>query len=64
MKMSSLIQGLSILSDYFDEDGYRTCAEHDILFVNETDRPVGPNDEARLKTLGWIKTNSGWEAYV
>lgn len=56
MKLKQFIEGLTILSRYFDgEDGYHIGAEHDIIYVYETARPVEDTDLKRLVELGWFQ---------
>lgn len=75
MKMSNIIEGLQILSKYFDDkEGFRMGAEHDIIYVYSTDSPVMQEDLDRLEALGWMQpevddgepydSDESWGAYV
>jgi hypothetical protein len=54
MKLNDFIAGLQILQGYFDTpDKYCIGAEHDIFYVYSTDKPLSPEDVAKLVQLGW-----------
>jgi hypothetical protein len=55
MKLSNFIEGLQILQQYFDKDGYKIGAEHDEFYVYKTDRPVSHEHVERLKFLDWFQ---------
>jgi hypothetical protein len=74
MQLSKIIEGLTVLSKYYDKDGYHTGAEHDQFYTYATDRPVSPDDVANLKELGWFQPDmeddaeydpeEGWSAFT
>ena len=79
MKTKSIIEGLTILNKYYDDpDGWHTGADHEILYARATDKPVSPEDVARLVELKWFQPEvpmddddnrvyvpgEGWAAYV
>lgn len=65
MPLDKLIEGLQIAQKYYDApDGYKTCAEHDVLYLYETDKQMSEADEARMKELGWAKNTEGWRAFT
>lgn len=79
MTLDKLVEGIMILSKYFDKpDGYHIGAEHDIIYVFGTDKPVNDEDAAKLRELGWHQpdvdedddgnapydSDEGWGAYV
>ncbi len=54
MKLSHIIEGLQILSKYYETpDGYHTCAEHDVLHAYATPIPLSGEDLKRMYELGW-----------
>lgn len=54
MKLDKLVEGITILSRYFDDPaGRHVGAEHDIIYVYETNNPVSDEDVVKLKELGW-----------
>lgn len=56
MITKQIIEGLCILEKYRDNiDGYNTGAEHDVLYVYPTDKPVDEADLNRLVELGWYQ---------
>jgi hypothetical protein len=56
VKLSELIDGLNILVKYFDDpDSYNVGAEHDVIYVYPTDRPVDKEDVKALIELGWFQ---------
>jgi hypothetical protein len=68
MKLSELLQGIQILSTYYDDpDGYHVGAEHDVLYLYATDRPLSAEHVARMLALGWFQesgaTDDEPEAY-
>lgn len=54
MNMSNFRAGLEILSRYHDKE-FHGGAEHDQFYVYATDRPVTPEDVAKLVELGWFQ---------
>ena len=49
-----VIAGMQILLPYYDkDDGYQTGADHDVIYMYATDRPVSEEDRAKLEALGW-----------
>jgi len=62
METSALIEGLIILEKYRHEpNGCNTAADHDIIYVYATDKPVKTEDINRLIELGWEQEFSGSE---
>lgn len=56
MKLSELVQGIQILSTYYDDpDGYHVGAEHDVLYLYATDRPLSEEDVKSMLALGWFQ---------
>ena len=56
MNLSNFIGGLSILSEYYDDqECYPLGAEHDIVYLAETDRPLNEKDVSYLRELGWFQ---------
>ena len=56
MKLSELVQGIQILSTYYDDpDGYHVGADHDVLYLYATDRPLSAEDVTRMLSLGWFQ---------
>lgn len=58
MTTEKMIEGLTILQKYRDKpDGYHCSAEHDVLYVFATDKPLSNEDLARMIELGWTQHN-------
>lgn len=56
MQLNKIREGLDIFARYYDKpDGYHTSAEHDVLYVYATDRPLSESDLARVIELGWFQ---------
>ncbi len=56
MKTVEVIVGLQILQKYRDkQDGFGVGAEHDVIYVYKTVRPVEQPDLDRLIELGWFQ---------
>jgi len=76
MKLNNLIQGLQILQKYYNKpDGYKTCAEHDVIYAHSTDKPLSEEDFKKMYKLGWFQENTdseepkyfeeeGWQAFT
>jgi hypothetical protein len=75
MKIQAFIEGLNILSGYFDGgDGYHIGAEHDQFYVYATHKPLTDEDVAKMRELGWFQPDlgddapyspeDGWSAFV
>jgi hypothetical protein len=52
-KMNEVIEGLKILQKYFDENWYNLGADHEVIYVYETKKPVEKQDIIKLIELGW-----------
>lgn len=55
MKTTAIIEGLTILQKYYNQDGFNVGAEHDVLHGYATDTPVDDDDLSRLIALGWFQ---------
>ena len=56
MTLSDFTKGLDILRKYYDDpDGYCLGAEHDIIYVYSTDKPVSPEDLEKLFAMNWFQ---------
>jgi hypothetical protein len=78
VKNVDLIAGLTILQPYYDgADGYNLGAEHDQIYAYATDRPLSPEDVAKMRDLGWFQPDQdsdedpppydpedGWSAFT
>jgi hypothetical protein len=54
MKTSNIIKGMQILQKYYNSDNQYVCsAEHDIIYMFETDTEVSEEDISILEELGW-----------
>jgi hypothetical protein len=57
MKTSNIIKGMQILQKYYNSDNQYVCsAEHDIIYMFETDVDVSEEDVSILEELGWSNT--------
>ena len=68
MKLSKLAQAIQIMSTYYDDpEGYHVAAEHDVIYLYATDRPLTAEDVTRMLALGWFQesgaTDDDPEAY-
>jgi hypothetical protein len=62
MNLANFIAGLQLLSNHFEKrDGYHIGAEHDQFYVYQTDRPLSPEDVARLYALDWFQEGKSEE---
>ena len=74
MTIAGLIEGATILRDYYDNpNGYHVGAEHDQIFLWATQRSLPPEKVARMRELGWFQSyadedtydpEDGWSAFV
>ena len=56
MNTLNFMTGLSILMKYkTNPDGYNIGADHDIIYVWATEKPVSEIDLARLYDLSWFQ---------
>lgn len=59
MTLNNFIEGLLILRPYYnDGDGYQLGADHDIVYVYSTDRPLSAEDITKMTELGWFQPDS------
>ena len=74
MKLSDVIKGVMILRPYYnDPDGYNMGAEHDMMFMFATDKPLPDDDVCKMHDLGWFQENvpkgcyspeESWSAHI
>jgi len=64
MKTKELIEGMNILSKYYEQNGFNTGAEHDVIYMYEPDMDITLEDFAKLLELGWDQEDGGWKAFV
>lgn len=75
MKLSDFCKGLEVLLPYYDGDGHHLGADHDVIYLYPTSRPLPPHDVARLRELGFFQEGhseepdyydpeSSWWAFV
>jgi hypothetical protein len=56
MKLDDLGAAIAILRPYYDDPtGYHVAAEHDVIYLMETDRPLTLEDAKKMMDLGWIQ---------
>lgn len=54
MTTDKIIAGINILSPYYAKPhGYNLGADHDVLYMYATERPVSEDDRRKLIELGW-----------
>lgn len=50
----NIIEGMQILLTYQDnQNDFHTGADHEVIYMYATDRPVSPEDLEKLAALGW-----------
>lgn len=75
MNLANLIEGLAILSKYFnDPSGYYVQADHDVIYITATNIPVQLRDVELLYELGFFQKgedtldsydpDKDWQAYT
>lgn len=55
MRIRDFIAGLEILKPYYGDNDYQLGAEHDIIYLYPTERPLTPEDVKRMRELGWFQ---------
>ncbi len=56
MMTKDFVEGLNLIRPHYDnQDGYNLSAEHDIIYVYATDRPLPPESVKRLFDLNWFQ---------
>lgn len=71
---NNVLRGMEILLQHFDNPaGYHIGAEHEIIYVYATDKPLDAETVKELEELGWIQEDAagdeydpeaGWSTYV
>lgn len=57
-------EGVAIIAKYLDPEEYGVRAEHDQLWFGG-DEEVSAEDAARLKELGWFRSDEGgWSCFT
>ena len=57
MNLKNFFAGLTVLVKYSNNpDGYHIGAEHDQFFAYATDKPLEPDDVAKMREFGWFQT--------
>ena len=72
MNLISFITGLQILlPHYHKQDDYVMAAEHDTIYLYNTDTPLTESEVKKMTDLGWYQDNTvdydqskDWIAYV
>lgn len=64
MKVSHLIEGLLILSRYYDEDDCHLGSYRHELYMCITDKPLSTSDANRLFDLGWYQVDPNTDMEV
>ena len=79
MNLKNFIAGIEIIKTYYNnQEGYHIGAEHDQIYLYETDRPITPEHVEMLEELDWFQPdayeddegeteydpNIGWGAFV
>ncbi len=56
MQLNKFIEGLAIFAQYYDDpEGYSLGAEHDIIYIYPTDKPLPEKDLKRIFELGFFQ---------
>lgn len=59
MKIKDILTGIEILRPYYsDPDGYNVGADHDIIYLYATDRPLPLDSAQQLFALRWNQCDS------
>lgn len=73
MNLNNFLEGVNILRPYYnDPNGYHLGADHDIIYLYTTDKPLSPEAVQKMLDLGWFQESSpeeynpeeGWAAFV
>ena len=76
MKLNELIEGLKILQKYYDQpNGYNTGADHDVIYIYQTQKPVSEEDLKKLHEFGFFQSgyklengeynpDEGWQVFT
>ena len=76
MNLKDFLAGVQILRQYYNNpDCYHLGADHDIIYLYHTDRPLTAEHVAKLLDLGWFQPDqfeeefvydpdSAWQAYT
>jgi len=63
MKLNEIIEGLKILQKYYDNpDDHHVDADHDIIYVYATQKPVSEEDLKKLHEFGFNQPGFDAEA--
>jgi uncharacterized protein YqhQ len=56
MNLKNFIDGVDILKKYYDNlGGYHLGAEHDQIYLYQTDKPLSDEDQTKMKSLKWFQ---------
>ena len=59
MNLKNFLGGLTVLVKYYDNpDGYHIGSEHDQFFAYATDKPLEPDDVAKMREFGWFQSET------
>ena len=70
MILSKVITGMEILKKYYEKDWFNVGADHEIIYMYATDKPVSDEDRVILIDLGWSQDTEeynqeeSWHAYL
>lgn len=64
MKVSTIIEGLLILSKYYDGDDQQYIGSYRHVYMCRTDKPLSIIDANRLFDLNWFQVDSNTDVCI
>ena len=55
MKTKGVIEGMQIISKYYNNDGFNVKTEHEIIYMSFTDCCIESSDIKKLIEWGWFQ---------
>jgi hypothetical protein len=59
MELSKIIEGLSILYEFYENDDYHLQADEDAIYLDATDKPLDEDSIVKMVELGWHQEYEG-----
>ena len=62
MNLKNLLAGITTLQPYYDNpDGYHLSAEHDQIWMRQTDKPLPPEVVQKMIDAKWFQEGAVYE---
>lgn len=62
MNLSEILGGIETLRPFYEKpDGFHVGAEHDVVYLYATDKPLTPEAVAKMVEFGWFQEGAEYD---